>query len=107
MFKGFTNELKTKIEQFNRNNSKRFIFCFSDLQESSDRGSDSYGDKELKFDIISPELRKKLENEVGVSNPTAIKFVDSLMHTSENIFSAPSPSVSTYLKLSGINKYDI
>jgi hypothetical protein len=45
MFKGFTNELKTKIEQFNQN-SKRFIFCLSDLQESSDRGKDEYGDEE-------------------------------------------------------------
>ena len=89
MFKGFTNELKTKIENFNQN-SKRFIFCLSDLQESSDRGVDRYGDGELKFDILSPELRQKLENVTGVSNPKAIKFVDCFGRTSENIFSAPS-----------------
>src|SRR5437764_15170436 len=105
MFKGFTNELKTKIETFNRN-SKRFIFCLSDLQESSDRGRDSYGDEELKFDILSPELKQKLENEIGVSNPKAIKFVDAFMRTSEDIFSAPA-SRPGRLGTSGVNKYGI
>lgn len=106
MFKGFTNELKTKIEEYNRN-SKIFIFCLSDLQESSDRGRDEDGYVEQKFDILSPELRQKLAEVIGVPNPTAIKFVDTFMRTNENIFAASPPSHAGYLKASGVNKYGV
>lgn len=73
MFKGFTEKLKKRIEEYNQN-SDCFTFCISDLEHSSDREEGKY-----KFNIHSAELRRKLgaiitSNGGTMSNPTAIKF---------------------------------
>jgi hypothetical protein len=73
MFKGFTEKLRTHLEEFNRT-SDQFLFNISDLEYSSDRQRGEY-----KFDIISDELRQKLGNAIianggTISNPRGINF---------------------------------
>ena len=75
MFKGFSENLKKILEEYNQN-SECFIFNVSDLEYSSDRNQGEH-----KFDIYSKELRQKLGNIIvanggTISNPTSIKFVN-------------------------------
>ena len=88
MFKGFTNELKKIIGEFNQNSTGYFIFSVSDLEESSDRGRGRYLEEEQKFDIRSPELQEKLGNITGIANPRAVRFVDTVFTTPKEISTA-------------------
>jgi hypothetical protein len=108
MFKGFTNELKTIIEEGNRN-SKYFTFCISDLEYSSDNE-----EGEGKFDIRSPELKRELcqiivDNGGKMSNPRAIKFVDDHLPYFMS-YGNNQPSLSVIpnpMKLMGYRNYEL
>ena len=75
MFKGFTEKLKNKVEEYNQN-SKNFVLNVSDLEYSTERDQGEY-----RFNICSTELRQKLGNIITsnggtMSNPVGIKFLD-------------------------------
>jgi len=75
MFKGFTEKLRNKVEEYNQK-TDYFIFNVSDLEYSSDRKQGEY-----KFSIFSSELRQRLGNIFAsnggkITNPTSIRFLE-------------------------------
>lgn len=70
MFKGFTKEFQSRLENYNRN-SEQFLFNFSDLEPNYD--------EENQFDITSTQLREEIgkiagSKERNESYPRAFSF---------------------------------